>query len=300
MELQNLTAFIAVSELESFSRAAEQLHLTQPAVSKRISALEETLATPLFDRIGRRVQLTQAGQALLPSAQRILAELEESRRAIANLNQQVSGRLKLATSHHIGLHRLPPVLRAYTSQFPEVDLDIHFMDSEEACSAVLRGDVEIAIATLPDQQWPQLRSDIIWHDPLGIVVSTQHPEASHASIRVEQLRHLPAILPSKNTFTRTLLEQALGLNEQNMNIGMETNYLETIKMMVSIGLGWSVLPLSMLNEDIHHLAVDGIQFERLLGVVTHQQRTLSNAARKMLLELEKQSATPGHEIRDES
>ncbi len=289
MDIQNLTAFIAVSELESFSRAAEQLHLTQPAVSKRISALEDELDSPLFDRIGRRVQLTQAGQALLPSAQRILAELEESKRAIGNLSQQISGRLKIATSHHIGLHRLPPVLRAYKSQFPEVDLDIRFMDSEEACSAVLRGDVEIAIATLPDQQWPQLQSEVIWHDPLGIVVSVQHPEAGQSRVSVDRLRSLPAILPSRNTFTRVLLEQALGLNEQNMNIAMETNYLETIKMMVSIGLGWSVLPLSMLNEEICRLDIDGIHFERLLGVVTHQQRTLSNAAKKLMLELQQQA-----------
>ncbi len=289
MDIQNLTAFIAVSEQESFSRAAEQLHLTQPAVSKRISALEDELDSPLFDRVGRRVQLTQAGQALLPSAQRILAELEESKRAIANLSQQISGRLKIATSHHIGLHRLPPVLRAYKSQYPQVDLDIRFMDSEEACSAVLRGDVEIAIATLPDQQWPQLQSDVIWHDPLGIVVSVQHPEAGQHRVSVERLRSLPAILPSRNTFTRVLLEQALGLNEQNLNIAMETNYLETIKMMVSIGLGWSVLPLSMLNEEICRLDIDDIHFERLLGVVTHQQRTLSNAAKRLMLELQQQA-----------
>ncbi len=289
MDIQNLSAFITVSDLGSFSRAAEKLFITQPAVSKRISALEKELNVSLFDRIGRKVQLTEAGQALLPSAQRILAELEESRRAIGNLDQKIDGTLKIATSHHIGLHRLPPVLRAFTTDYPKVDLDIKFMDSEEACSSVLKGDVEIAIATLPEQQWPHLQSEIIWHDPLSFVISNHHREASTVDIDVNRLRTLPAILPSKNTFTRELLEQALGLNEQNLNIAMETNYLETIKMMVSIGLGWSVLPTSMLNNELTQLHVKGVEFERLLGVVTHEHRTLSNAARKMMQALQRET-----------
>ena len=286
MELQNLSAFIQVSELGSFSRAAEKLFITQPAVSKRISALETELNVSLFDRIGRKIQLTEAGNALLPSAHRILAELDESKRAIGNLDQKVDGSLKLATSHHIGLHRLPPILRRYTREFPQVDLDIRFMDSEEACQQVLKGEVEMAIATLPEQDWPQLHSQIIWHDPLSFVISAQHADACANKISVKKLQTLPAILPSKNTFTRERLEQALGLNEQNLNIAMETNYLETIKMMVSIGLGWSVLPASMLNDELIQLQVGNVEFERLLGVVTHEHRTLSNAARKMLMALE--------------
>ena len=288
MDIQNLTAFIAVSELSSFSKAADRLFITQPAVSKRISALETELNTHLFDRIGRQVQLTEAGRALHPSALRILAELEESKRAIGNLNQKVDGKLSIATSHHIGLHRLPSVLRSFTHKYPEVDIDIRFMDSEEACHLVLKGDVELAIATLPEEDWDNLHSQVIWHDPLDIVISKLHPAHESDTLSIEQLRELPAILPSKNTFTRLLLEQALGLNEQNLNIAMETNYLETIKMMVSIGLGWSVLPVSMLSEDISQLNVIGVEFERLLGVVSHEHRTLSNAARMLLSELEKE------------
>jgi len=307
MDIHNLSAFIRVNEQNSFSKAAEQLFITQPAVSKRISALEAELNTRLFDRIGKHIQLTQAGQALLPSAYRILAELEESKRAIGNLNENISGRLCIATSHHIGLHRLPPVLRTFTHNYPEVDLDIRFMDSEEACHCVLKGEVELAIATLPEARWPQLKSQIIWRDPLDIVISSHHPlvmpgntpgkmpekisgtnaSASPAQLSISQLCEIPAILPSQNTFTRVLLENALGLNHKNLNIAMETNYLETIKMMVSIGLGWSVLPVSMLTSDITILNVSGVEFERLLGVVSHQQRTLSNAAKTLMAELEK-------------
>jgi len=159
------------------------------------------------------------------------------------------------------------------------------MDSEEACNHVLKGEAELAIATLPHEDWHHLQSQIIWQDPLDIVINSQNPNIKSHNISIAQLQKLPAILPSKNTFTRILLEQALGLNEHNLNIAMETNYLETIKMMVSIGLGWSVLPVSMLSDDITRLNVNNIEFERLLGVITHQHRTLSNSAKSLIMEL---------------
>lgn len=287
MDIQNLSAFISVSETGSFSRAADMLFITQPAVSKRIQALEQELGVKLFDRIGRKVQLTEAGQALLPSAKRILAELDESRRVISNLSGKISGPLRLGTSHHIGLHRLPPVLRAYTAHYPVVDLDIHFMDSEEACEGVLKGDLELAIATLPEQQMDNLHTEIIWHDPLSIVVNKDSPLIKLRPINLVELLNYPAILPSQNTFTRALMEKKLQLHKQTMKIAMETNYLETIKMMVSIGLGWSVLPKSMISDDLVCLEIEGVEMERQLGVAYHAERSLSNAAKMMLESLRK-------------
>ena len=285
MDILNLQTFISVSDASSFSRASEQLFITQPAVSKRISALELELGVHLFDRIGKKVQLTEAGEALLPSAKRILAELEESRRAISNLSGKVSGKLKLGTSHHIGLHRLPPVLRSYTAKYPHVDLDIQFMDSEEACEGVLKGELELAIATLPEQAEKNLSTEIIWHDPLGIVVSNEHPISQIQNITLTKIIQHPAILPSTGTFTRALLEQTPELETSKLNIAMETNYLETIKMMVSIGLGWSVLPISMISNDMKVLDVRKFNMERQLGIAFHPARTLTNAASMLLKQI---------------
>ena len=282
MDILNLQTFISVSDARSFSRAAEQLLITQPAVSKRISALEQELGILLFDRIGKKVQLTEAGDALLPSARRILAELEESRRAISNLSGKISGKLKLGTSHHIGLHRLPPVLRHYTAKYPEVDLDIQFMDSEEACEGVLKGELELAIATLPEKKLKNLSTEIIWHDPLGIAINNTHPMQQKKNISLKEVIQYPAILPSTGTFTRALLEQTPGLETSRLNIAMETNYLETIKMMVSIGLGWSVLPISMISDDMQVLNVSKFSMQRQLGIAFHAKRTLSNAASMLL------------------
>ena len=289
MDIQNLHAFIKVSETASFSKAAEQLHLTQPAVSKRIAALEQELGTALFERSGKEIRLTVAGKALLSSARKILEALEESRRIINNLSGKVAGQLRLGTSHHVGLHHLPPVLRTYTSRYPDVELDIHFMDSEVACLAVEKGDLELAVVTLPEQaQIQSLRTRLIWQDPLKIVTAKNHPLTKVGSrISVEDLIRYPAILPSPSTFTRMLIERHLHLNQHRLKIKLETNYLETIKMMVSIGLGWSVLPQTMLNKELIPLEMEGIDISRNLGAVFHADRTLSIAAQKMLETLEK-------------
>jgi DNA-binding transcriptional LysR family regulator len=286
MELDNLKAFLIVAETGSFSRAAEKLFLTQPAISKRISSLESELDTRLFDRIGHRINLTEAGKSLLPRAQRILIEVEDSRRAVANLTGSVSGPLAIGTSHHIGLHRLPPVLREFTQVYPQVHLNIEFMDSEAACNSVLHGELELGIVTLPLENDPSLRLLPIWHDPLAIVVAPGHPLSKKKKIEARQLSEYPSVLPSSGTFTREVLERTLKPLGVELHTGMATNYLETIKMLVSVGLGWSVLPCSMLDKDLKVINVKGLEMQRTLGAVMHVERTLSNAALALVRMLE--------------
>ena len=114
MDIQALIAFIEIAECGSFSLAAQNLHLTQPAVSKRIAGLESRLGARLLDRIGRRARLTQAGALLLPRARAIVRAMQLAEQEIRDLSDTVSGTLHLATSHHIGLHRLPPVLSGFS------------------------------------------------------------------------------------------------------------------------------------------------------------------------------------------
>ncbi len=118
------------------------------------------------------MQRTEAGRALLPGSRRILNEIDESQRIISNLRGAPSGALSLATSHHIGLHRLPPVLRCFAEQFPQVDLQLKFMDSEQACKQVLHGDIELAIVTLPFDADHRLALQRVWHDPMHCAVAS--------------------------------------------------------------------------------------------------------------------------------
>lgn len=281
MDISALHAFLAVADSASFSQAAERLFLTQPAVSKRIAALEAELGTPLFDRIGRQVGLTEAGRALLPRARRIIEELEDSRRAIASLSGKVEGRLSFGTSHHIGLHRLPPLLRTYHQRYPQVALDIQFMDSEQACQAVLHGELELGVVTLPTVVLPNLATHVVWHDRLAVVVANGHPLAEKPRPNLSDLARWPAIMPAHGTYTREIIEAAFKREGLTPQVSMSTNYLETIKMLVSVGLGWSVLPRTMLDAQISALRLPALQLERELGLVVHTNRSLSNAARAL-------------------
>ena len=282
MDIAALQSFLAVAETGSFSRAAERVFLTQPAVSKRIAALEAQLGTRLFDRIGKRAQLTPAGTALFERARRVLRELDDVKRSIADLAGTIAGELRLATSHHIGLHRLPEPLRRFHATYPQVRLDLRFMDSEQACNEVARGEIELAIVTLPPKLEAPLTADAVWDDPLDVVVARHHPLAQVRDAQLKDLAAYPAILPGPGTYTREIILKALGGWRHKIDIGMATNYLEVLKMLASIGLGWSALPRTMIDDSLSVVQIKKMKIERHLGIVTHSARTLSNAAQALV------------------
>jgi DNA-binding transcriptional LysR family regulator len=282
MDTQFLAAFVEVAEGGSFTQAAERLHLSQPAISKRISALETQIGQALFDRVGRTVSLTDAGRTLLPYARKTLQDIEDARRALSQLDGRVSGRLSIGTSHHIGLHRLPPVLGQFTREYPQVDLDIHFMDSEIACQAVLAGTLELGIVTLPTQPLPLLQCRVVWPDPLAVVAAADHPLAHRRQVSLAQLAEHPAVLPDEATYTHRIVTRALESEGVKPRVRLATNYLETLKMLAGIGLGWSVLPESMLDGTLTRLNVPRLRLHRELGLVWHQRRTLSGAAQALM------------------
>lgn len=289
MDIAELEAFVTVAETHSFSEAAERLYLTQPAISKRVAALESRLDIQLFNRRGRQIELTQGGRELLPRAQHILQQLEDARRALTALNAEVSGTLALGTSHHIGLHRLPPVLKQFAKAFPKVSLEFQFIDSEQAFDMVTQGQIELGIVTLPPRYQGPLAMEAIWYDPLTVLAAPDHPLAqflsgahSPATLQLSQLSNHPAILPGVNTFTRRIVEAKFNSAELDVNVAISTNYLETIKMMTSVGLGWTVLPATMLDASVVALPVKDLSLSRQLGVVYHPRYSLSNAARELL------------------
>lgn len=278
MDTQNLQAFIAVAETGSFSTAAEGLHLTQPAVSKRIAALEAQLDSPLFDRLGRSVQLTEAGRALLPQARGILQAVRDARRSIDDLRGEVGGILSLGISHHIGLHRLPPVLKHFSRQYPGVNFDIQFMDSEEAHEQINQGRIELGVVTLAPAGNSTLERRTVWRDQLLVAIAPDHPLAAADTVDLTTLSQHTAILPGLNTYTGQIIKALFHKHALALNVSMETNYLETIKMMVSIGLGWSVLPHTMIDGQVKPLSIRNVVLQRTLGCVYHPGRSLSNAA----------------------
>jgi DNA-binding transcriptional LysR family regulator len=292
MDTQNLQAFLLVAETGSFSLAAEQLHLTQPAVSKRVALLEERLQRSLFDRIGRNISLTEAGEALLPHAKRIAQELLFAVQSVRDLEGEVGGTLRLATSHHIGLHRLPPILSYYSKAFPHVHIDIDFMDSEQAYDLIAQGKAELAIVTLSPGDEGSMITRPIWRDPLDFMVQREHILAGGGQLTLADLSAHPAILPGLNTYTGQIIKRLFDQQGMQLQVSMATNYLETIRMMASVGLGWTILPRSMADHSLEKLDVDNAHIERTLGCVYHRDRSLSRAATAFMDAL-LQAADPG-------
>lgn len=278
MDTETLKAFIAVSETQSFSLAADRLHITQPACSKRIARLEQSLKTKVFDRIGKSVLLTQAGTHLLPRANAILALFEDTEREISSLSKQVLGTLSIGTSHHIGLHRLPRILRSFSKQFEQVKFDIHFMESETALRELHAGKLELALLTIPKDHPSNLISLPIWRDKLKFVCAPEHFLASHPEVSLRQLSQVPAILPDQSTYTGQLVGQLFASRDLSINSNTSTNHLESIKMLATIGLGWTVLPESMIDESLQELTVPYIDLQRDLGLMHLENRSLSSAA----------------------
>lgn len=278
MDTQHLHAFVAIAEQGSFSAAAEKLHLTQPAISKRIALLEDQLGTRLFDRVGRSVILTPAGKILLNKAQLILSEVTATQRAIADLKGEVQGQLSIATSHHVGLHYLPPVLREFSSLYSQVKLDLHFLDSEHAYEEILNSRYDLAVVTLSLEQDSRLETYSIWQDQLQFVAAPDHPLATQSHLQLADLTRHQAILPDINTYTTRLVKNLFDQQNLSIDITVVTNHLESIKMMLSIGLGWGVLPDRLIDHQLHKLDVKHQPLIRPLGLIHHKQRSLNKAA----------------------
>lgn len=277
MNLAAFEAFVKVMETGSISLAADQLFITQPAVTKRIHSLEEYFGVKLFESAGRGVQATHAAHSLLPKVKNWLNELGDIHHTLSHEQGQVQGRLKIGTSHHIGLHHLPDHLRRYVQDFPDVTLDVHFVDSEQAHEQVLAGDLELAFLTLPPQGDDRLQYVTIWNDSLVFVAAPFHPLAQQKRLKLEDLTQFPSLLPAAQTYTSQITLAEFEKQGVKPKITMSNNPLESIRMLVSIGLGWSVLPKTLINQDLQQLDIN-LEMNRQLGMVWHPGRTQSKAA----------------------
>ena len=281
MNLAAFEAFVKVMETGSISMAADQLFITQPAVTKRIHSLEDYFGVKLFESAGRGVQATHAAHSLLPKVTNWLNELGDIHHTLSHDQTQIKGKLKVGTSHHIGLHHLPEHLKAYVQQYPDVTLDVHFVDSEQAHEKVLAGDLELAFLTLPPTLDDRLSYVPLWNDPLVFVAAAFHPLAAKANLSLEDLIQYPSLLPASHTYTSQITLAEFEKKGLKPKITMSNNPLESIRMLASIGLGWSVLPQTMVSKDLVTLDLD-LEMKRQLGMVWHPARTQSKAAKALV------------------
>jgi len=284
MDIHSLQAFIEVARKESFSRASETLFITQPAISKRIAALEDDLGTKLFNRISRKVTLTDAGKKLLPKAKELVNELNDMRRYATSLSDEIKGNLLIGSSNHVSMHRLPPVLKEYRKKFSDVHLDMTFGESDIMCKLVERGEIELAVITLPEILPESLEEQALWTDSLFLVVGPDHPLLNQAKVTLQELSTFPCVLPSETTETFRVIKRHMDKSGFALDVQMTNNNLDTLKMLVGAGFGWTLLPETLLDDSVTKIELSNQEttFERKLGLVNHNKRSLSNAAKAMI------------------
>ena len=281
LDINNLIAFIAVAEKKSFSRSADSLNLTQPAVSKRVAALETELATKLFDRIGRTIHLTEAGRMLLPSAKQISAELSRIENVICSLGDEVSGTLSLGTTEQIATYRLPEVLKTFHAQYPTVELNLNFASSELTLAALESGLIELAFCSFSAKDTAKFGTRFkhheIWKDDLVVVTANDHPLAQEASVNLQQLSTYPAVLPPETAPTRKIIDDAFKKLQLRPQLSMEVANIATIRAMTAVSFGWTYLPES-LAESLSTIRVAELKESQSVTLITQSERTLSNSA----------------------
>ncbi len=237
-----LLGFLRVAELGSVSRAARTLHLSQPAVSKQVRALEQALGTALLERSGRGVRLTPAGVLLADYGRRSAALLDEGREALSELDAEDGGRLRLGAGATTCIFQLPAWLRRLRAERPRVDITVRTGASRAVASWVLERELELGLVT-SSVAHAELELRVLFREPIVLVSA---PERA----RPAALEQLPLILFPATTGFREYLDRQLGAERLRSLVKMETDSVEVIKSFVAGDLGASFLPQSAVAAEL--------------------------------------------------
>ncbi len=268
MENFRLRVFRAVAEQASFRKASELLHLSQPAVSQHIHALEEELGCRLFDRSGTRTSLTPAGRLLLKYAERSARVLDEARSALARLDGEVSGDLRLGASTTVAQYILPRMLGAFLKDNPKVTLSVVSGNTEEIVALLLRDSIMLGMIEGPPRN-KEVHIEKFLDDRMVLIAATSHEWNGVGSVPLSALAKVPLLLREQGSGSRRVVEQAIrgaGLSPKQLQIRMELDSTEAIISGVEAGLGlgfvseWAiakairlgtVVPIRVKNFEIH-------------------------------------------------
>jgi DNA-binding transcriptional LysR family regulator len=291
MTLRQFEVFLAVARAGSFRRAAEALHLSQPALSQHVRELEAELGPRLFERSGRTVALTEAGRVLQEHAHRLFATLQGARDAIADLQGLKRGSLVLGASTTPGIYVLPPVLARFGRQYPGIALTLQIANSQQIEQRVRAGDVDLGVvgghAVHPGEEC--LTAGLM--DELVLVVGPGHAWARRRALAPTALASAPLLVREPGSATRQVTERALQRAGVRFQIGMELNHTEAIKQAVMAGLGVAfVSRFAVAGEAatgrLYALRLRGVRIRRHFHVIHNEARALTLAARAFLRVLE--------------
>ena len=290
MELSpvHVRTFAEVVRHASFSRAAEGLHLSQPAVSHHIRHLEQALGARLLERVGRRAFPTAAGEVLLEHAGRALAELEAARQAIQRLRGVVAGRVRLGTGATASTYFLPDVLRRLRARHPDLELVVVTGNSPELAASVAASQLDLAVLTLP-VRGRQLVTRPFRSDPQVAIAAPDHRWPRRGALRPADLAEAPLILYDRGGTIRQVIDAWFQRAGVRPRVAMELGNVEATKRLVAAGLGVSVLSAVAVRAELRGrtLAARALAppLERRLAIVQRRDKPVTPALDAVLAAL---------------
>jgi DNA-binding transcriptional LysR family regulator len=282
MDLRRLEVFCKVYELKSFSRAGKACLLSQPTVSEHIRHLETHLDVRLFDRLGREVVPTRAGEILYNYARRMLNLKREARQTLERYLGKMSGDLELGGSTIPGQYILPTLIGRFRENFPDIFIKLVIADTMKITNMVLDGGLELGVVGAKIKN-NKLQYEQLFDDELVLAVSPEHHWAQRSAIRLEELPQAPFIMREQGSGTRMtmleILEQA-GLDYQEFKVVAEMGSTDAIRQAIKAKVGVSILSRRAIADELQfeklrHIPVKGLSLARHFYLVTHNKRSRS-------------------------
>jgi DNA-binding transcriptional LysR family regulator len=285
MERRQLEVFVAVARAGSFTRAAGELHLVQSAVSATIAALETDLGERLFDRTTRRVQLTAAGQALLPRATAILDAFQAARDAVDGVRGGLSGSVRIGYMTNVTLFDIPRLLGRFNADHPAVTMHLAPAATGTAglAEGLRRGDLDLAFLAATPEDYPDLDVHVLASSTLGLGVAADDPLAALDRMPLAGTAGLRFVDFRSGFANRTLVDAEFRRRGLRRDIRIETSDTNDTAALVRNGLGVGFLPRYLVEGDdtIHLIEIEDATLEMNVSVATARDRTLSAAAKSL-------------------
>ena len=296
MEMTQLEFFLQVIAEGSFSKAADTVGRTQPAVSIAVRRLEEEVGAPLFDRSQKTPTLTEAGEIIHDYAQRIVALRDQAREAVAELRTLQRGRVRIGANESTSLYLLPQIILAFRERHPDIKVEIYRYVSERLPREVLERNVDFAVLAFEPID-RDLESFCVLRDELVLILPPEHPLAGRASVTVEELGREPFLAHNVRTGSRNKVIEVFAQHHTPLNITLELATVETIKRFVQLKIGLAFVPHMCVREELERgtvatVPVEGLNYHRTLWVTYRRHMTFSHAAAAFLKVLRQYTKLP--------
>ena len=286
--LERLRVFHAVAQAQSFTAAAESLHLTQSGVSKHIKAMEEELGVPLFDRLGKKVSLTQAGEILHEAAREVMDAVASAEQRIQELGGLSRGRLRVGASFPVGLYVLPRILAAYRNEYPGIEVTLAISTTASITAKVLDNKVDFGLVSA-DVQHPKLLSFAFMTDELVVIVPPEHKWVNRRNIRAEELPGETFIFAARGAGARATVEDRLKAKGIALPNILDFVNIEGVKHAVEAGLGVSAQPRVAIQREVDAGSLVALRLADMDSEIQYvyicRKKQIPSSAQKVFVEM---------------